>query len=206
MGGFDQRGGGPGGPGMRQGGGGGGQQGYAQGQMPGGMMAPPPGVGGGDDRWKQRGPQAGGPGQQGMMGGQRGPGGPQQGMQQNRGRGGNQQQQQQEADRWARGQALPPALGGAAGANAAMMMRKSSLHKAESRYIIGQVVSDDPEEARKQREFKSLLNKVRGEGAVPFFCSKKTTTEGATEAFFFRFSFPNALSPSSSSFPIDKST
>ena len=159
-GGFDQRGGGgPGGGNMRQQ-----QQGYHQGGggQAGMMMGPPPGVGGGDDRWKQRGPQAGGPGgpqQGGTMGQRGGPG--QQNMQQNRGRGGGgSQQQQQEADRWARGQALPPAPGSAVNANAAMMMRKSTLHKAESRYIIGQVVSDDPEEARKQREFKSLLNKV----------------------------------------------
>ena len=63
-----------------------------------------------------------------------------------------------EGDRWARGQALPPLPGRAPGGG-----RNALLHKAESRYVVGAVSPDDPEEARKQRDFKSLLNKITPE-------------------------------------------
>ena len=112
-----------------------------------GRRGPPGGVPGEDARWQQRGPPPGPPGMAAPAGGRGGdrrdgrgrppPAGP-------------------EGDRWARGQALPPLAGGRGGKNAA-------LHHAESRYVVGQVGGDDPDETRKQREFKSLLNKITPE-------------------------------------------
>jgi translation initiation factor 4G len=137
-------GGGPGFDGPRRAPPGGGPMGGA-GPMGGGPM------GGGDDRWKQRGPPGGGP-PPGMMGG-RGGGPP--GV---AGRGGGARGGPVEGDRWARGQALPPMPGAAMGGR-----RNPSLHKADSRYVIGTVDAEDPGEAKKQREFKAHLNKITPE-------------------------------------------
>eukprot|EP00955_Chlamydomonas_euryale_P024196 255025-Chlamydomonas_euryale.AAC.1 len=35
-----------------------------------------------------------------------------------------------------------------------------SLHRSEHRFVVGQQVSDDPEEAAKQKQFKGILNKL----------------------------------------------
>jgi translation initiation factor 4G len=61
-------------------------------------------------------------------------------------------------DRWARGQALPPMPGMPSSGR-----RTPALHKADSRYVIGAVDAEDPAEAKKQREFKSHLNKITPE-------------------------------------------
>jgi translation initiation factor 4G len=60
-----------------------------------------------------------------------------------------------DSDRWARGGPLPPARGG-------VPPRRDlpALHKTESAFKIGLVLSDDPEEEGKQKAFKGILNKL----------------------------------------------
>lgn len=60
-----------------------------------------------------------------------------------------------DADRWARGGPLPPARG------AAPPRRDlPALHKSESAFKVGLVLSDDPQEEAKQKAFKGILNKL----------------------------------------------
>ncbi|KAI8471249.1 MAG: MIF4G domain-containing protein [Monoraphidium minutum] len=60
-----------------------------------------------------------------------------------------------DSDRWARGGPLPALRG-------AMPPRRDlpALHKSESAFKVGLVLSDDPEEEGKQKAFKGVLNKL----------------------------------------------
>lgn len=64
-----------------------------------------------------------------------------------------------DSDRWARGVPLPPARGGGPGMGGAGMRGGAvaglpALHKTESAFKAGLVLTDDPEEEEKQRKFK----------------------------------------------------
>jgi len=59
-----------------------------------------------------------------------------------------------DSDRWARGGPLPPARSGPPRRDL------PALHKSESAFKVGLVLSDDPEEEAKQKAFKGILNKL----------------------------------------------
>ncbi|KAK9820051.1 hypothetical protein WJX72_005497 [[Myrmecia] bisecta] len=111
---------------------------------------PPPPPADADSRWKNRGMPMAGPGGPPGMPGMMGPGGRMMGT--GRGLAGK---QGIEGDKWQRGPLPPAPPGGGA--------RAPVLHKSENRYEVGKVLSDDPDEERKQKEIKSLLNKVTPE-------------------------------------------
>ncbi|KAK9839712.1 hypothetical protein WJX81_007820 [Elliptochloris bilobata] len=133
-------------------------------------MAPPPGPLGGDDRWKSGmrggpGPMGGPPGPPGGLGGR----GPPPGVMAGRG-GMGAQRSGIEGDKWQRGlQPPPPPPGMQGGAPGGRGMPgggyapTAKLHKTASRYVRGNTVSDDPEEEKKQKEIKGLLNKITPE-------------------------------------------
>ena len=60
-----------------------------------------------------------------------------------------------EGDRWARGQPLP-----SRGPGAPSGRPTASLHKTESAFKAGLVLTDDPGEETKQKQFKGILNKL----------------------------------------------
>ena len=107
-----------------------------------------------DRDWKAtaRGPPGGGaPGPPGMRGG----------------RGGARRQQGGiDGDTWERGKALPPMPGnqyGGRGPPPGMRMSSGplpALHKTDSAYKIGHVITEDPEEEKAQKSLKSMLNKI----------------------------------------------
>ncbi len=71
-----------------------------------------------------------------------------------------------ESETWERGKALPPMPGnqyGGRGPPPGMRMPSGplpALHKTDSAYKIGNVVTDDPEEEKAQKALKSTLNKI----------------------------------------------
>lgn len=62
-----------------------------------------------------------------------------------------------EGDQWKRATPLPPPPGMPSGPKA------TTLHRTADRFVAGKVQGDDPEEAKKQKEIKGLLNKITPE-------------------------------------------
>ncbi|CAL8464440.1 g3975 [Coccomyxa elongata] len=114
------------------------------------------------DRGTMRGPDGMGPppGPPGMGGrGMMGPPGPPMGGRGGRGMAGI------DGAKWQRGLQPPPPPPGMQGGGFGGPPRgyggpAAQLHKTENRYKLGLLVSEDPEEEKRQKEFKSFLNKI----------------------------------------------
>ncbi|KAL0043356.1 hypothetical protein WJX79_002542 [Trebouxia sp. C0005] len=121
-------------------------------------VIPPPGVGmgGPPDKWQQSGPL---PSMMGQGMDPRGRGGPPMGMPQPGRGGGRGPGAAVEGDRWGK-RALPPPPPGTGGP---AMSNLPALHKTDNKFKIGQVEGDNPEEIKKQKAIKGLLNKITPE-------------------------------------------
>ncbi|DBA73185.1 TPA: hypothetical protein ACH3X1_011264 [Trebouxia sp. C0004] len=121
-------------------------------------VIPPPGVGmgGPPDKWQQSGPP---PPMMGQGMDPRGRGGPPMGMAQPGRGGGRGPVATVEGDRWGK-RALPPPPPGTGGP---AMSNLPALHKTDNKFKIGQVEGNNPEEIKKQKAVKGLLNKITPE-------------------------------------------